>query len=66
MMLSEAFVSRQYAIANDQAEDIELLKQRIYAMFNLRGGIGKTTHSFNLSYLVDNPLAADTCPQMRI
>jgi len=56
-------INRQYAIANDQAEDIELPKQRIYAMCNLRGGIGKTTLSFNLSYLVDNLLAVDTCPQ---
>ena len=32
-------------------------------MCNLRGGIGKTTLSFNLSYLTDDLLAVDTCPQ---
>ncbi len=32
-------------------------------MCNLRGGIGKTTLSFNLSYLADDLLAVDTCPQ---
>lgn len=32
-------------------------------MCNLRVGIGKTTLSFNLSYLADNLLAVDTCPQ---
>ncbi len=62
-MSIETIINRQYAIANDQAEDIGLPKQRIYAMCNLRGGIGKTTLSFNLSYLADNLLAVDTCPQ---
>ena len=46
-----------------QLDAIDLPKQKIYAMCNLRGGIGKTTLSFNLSYLVDNLLAVDTCPQ---
>lgn len=34
-----------------------------YAICNLRGGIGKTSLAFNLSYLADNLLAVDTCPQ---
>lgn len=59
----DSIINRQFDIANNQAEDIELPKYHIYAMCNLRGGIGKTTLSFNLSYLVDNLLAVDTCPQ---
>ncbi|MCI9137332.1 MAG: ParA family protein [Lachnospiraceae bacterium] len=62
-MSVDTILNRQYAIANNEAEAIELPKQRLYAMCNLRGGIGKTTLSFNLSYLVDNLLAVDTCPQ---
>lgn len=62
-MSIETIINRQYAIANNQAEDIQLPKQRIYAMCNLRGGIGKTTLTFNLSYLINNLLAVDTCPQ---
>lgn len=57
-------ISRQYDIAQGTAENIgELPKYKKYAMCNLRGGIGKTTLSFNLSYLADNLLAVDTCPQ---
>ncbi|MCI8933464.1 MAG: ParA family protein [Clostridiaceae bacterium] len=62
-MSIETIINRQYSIANNQAENIDLPKQRIYAMCNLRGGIGKTTLSFNLSYLTDNLLVIDTCPQ---
>ena len=62
-MSINTIINRQYAIANNQADPIDLPKQRIYAMCNLRGGIGKTTLSFNLSYLVDSLLAVDTCPQ---
>ena len=57
-------ISRQYEIAQGNAANIPgLPKFRTYAMCNLRGGIGKTTLSFNLSYLADNLLAVDTCPQ---
>lgn len=62
-MSMDSIINRQFDIANNQAEEIELPKYHIYAMCNLRGGIGKTTLSFNLSYLVDNLLAVDTCPQ---
>ena len=62
-MSIKTIINRQYAIANNEADAIDLPKQKIYAMCNLRGGIGKTTLSFNLSYLVDNLLAVDTCPQ---
>ena len=56
-------ITRQFNIANDEQYDLGLPKQKIYAMCNLRGGIGKTTLTFNLSYLTDNLLAVDTCPQ---
>lgn len=62
-MSIETIINRQFDIANNQAEAIQLPKYEIYAMCNLRGGIGKTTLSFNLSYLADNLLAIDTCPQ---
>lgn len=62
-MSLEKIISRQYDIANGEAQNIELPKYTKYAMCNLRGGIGKTTLSFNLSYLADDLLAVDTCPQ---
>lgn len=62
-MSLETIINRQFDIANNQTKDIGLPKQKIYAMCNLRGGIGKTTLSFNISYLVNNLLAVDTCPQ---
>lgn len=62
-MSIETIIGRQFNIANNQADNIQLPKQRIYAMCNLRGGIGKTTLTFNLSYLTDNLLVVDTCPQ---
>lgn len=42
---------------------MSLPKFRSYTLCNLRGGIGKTSLSFNLSYLGDDVLAVDTCPQ---
>lgn len=62
-MSIEKIIDRQYAIANGNAENIGLPQFNKYAMCNLRGGIGKTTLSFNLSYLADNMLMIDTCPQ---
>lgn len=59
-------IERQYDIANGTAENISLPKYKTYAMCNLRGGIGKTTLSFNLSYLANNLLAVDTCPQGKL
>lgn len=56
-------VSRQFDIANGADPSFELPKQKIYSICNLRGGIGKTTLAFNLSYLGDDVLAVDTCPQ---
>lgn len=62
-MAIETIINRQSAIAENEADDIELPRQSVYAVCNLRGGIGKTTLSFNLSYLADDLLAVDTCPQ---
>ncbi len=63
-MAINEIISRQYDIAQGSAQDIEgLPKFRMYAMCNLRGGIGKTTLSFNLSYLTNDLLVIDTCPQ---
>ena len=62
-MSLETIIYRQFDIANNNAVEIELPKYKIYAMCNLRGGLGKTTLSFNLSYLADDLLAVDTCPQ---
>lgn len=62
-MCLQTIINRQYGIANGEAENIALPKFRKYAMCNLRGGIGKTTLSFNLSFLENNLLAVDTCPQ---
>ena len=56
-------IDRQYQIANGGAPPIPLPHFAKYTMCNLRGGIGKTTLAFNISYLVDNLLVVDTCPQ---
>lgn len=62
-MCLKTIINRQCDIKNGIAENIKLPKFKKYAICNLRGGIGKTTLSFNLSYLSDNLLAVDTCPQ---
>jgi len=59
----DAIVDRQNAIANGQANPVELQKFETYAVCNLRGGIGKTSLVFNLSYETNELLAVDTCPQ---
>lgn len=63
-MAIQNIIDRQYSIAQGKASNIDgLPKFSTYAMCNLRGGIGKTTLSFNLSFLVNNLLVVDTCPQ---
>lgn len=62
-MSIKTIIDRQYKIANNEGESIDLPKYTTYAMCNLRGGIGKTTLSFNLSYLANDLLVVDTCPQ---
>lgn len=59
----ENIVERQHAISEGQLNSIDLPKFNKYAVCNLRGGIGKTTLSFNLAYLGGDVLAVDTCPQ---
>jgi cellulose biosynthesis protein BcsQ len=43
--------------------DLHLPKKRRYAVCNLRGGIGKSTLTYNLAYETNNLLVIDTCPQ---
>jgi len=59
----DTIIKRQDEIAKGNAPATQLPKYKKYALCNLRGGIGKTTLSFNLSYLGDDVLAIDTCPQ---
>jgi len=56
-------IERQYEIANGHPEPLALPSFSIYSVCNLRGGIGKTSLTFNLSYEAGNCLAVDTCPQ---
>ncbi|MCK5854351.1 MAG: ParA family protein [Sulfurovaceae bacterium] len=56
-------IDRQNDIVNSTPEPLALPKFDKYAICNLRGGIGKTSLSFNLSYEANNCLAVDTCPQ---
>jgi chromosome partitioning protein len=59
----DTIISRQNAISLGNGESLSLPMFSNYAICNLRGGIGKTSLTFNLSYLTDNLLAVDTCPQ---
>ncbi len=56
-------IDRQYEIANSNSAPLALPGFSKYTVCNLRGGIGKTSLSFNLSYETDSCLAVDTCPQ---
>ena len=58
-------IARQQAIAegNFDSTSIETPKFSTYAVCNLRGGVGKTTLTFNLSYYADDLLTLDVCPQ---
>lgn len=59
----DTIVARQNDIAEGTATSLPLPDFDTYAICNLRGGIGKTSLAFNLSYETDNLLVADTCPQ---
>lgn len=61
--VSNLLIQRQEAIANGQSRPLDLPKFATYTVTNLRGGIGKTSLAFNLSYLADNALIVDTCAQ---
>ena len=56
-------IDRQDDIANGTATPLNLPKFDTYSICNLRGGIGKTSLAFNLSYYIDDLLVLDTCPQ---
>lgn len=56
-------IDRQEAIASGNQASLTLPKFPCYTITSLRGGIGKTSLSFNLSYLVDDLLVIDTCAQ---
>ncbi|KYH35596.1 CobQ/CobB/MinD/ParA nucleotide binding domain protein [Clostridium tepidiprofundi DSM 19306] len=56
-------VEIQESISAGEEISINLPKYKKYTICNLRGGIGKTTLAFNLSYLARNVLAVDTCAQ---
>ena len=59
----EDVIDKQIQIANGVAASVPLPRFQKYTMCNLRGGIGKTTLSFNISHLADDLLVVDTCPQ---
>jgi chromosome partitioning protein len=59
----EKIISRQFSIAKGKAQALPLPKFQGYTIGNLRGGIGKTSLAFNLSFLTDDCLVIDTCPQ---
>lgn len=59
----QQIIERQESIAIGEADSLPLPKFKTYTVTNLRGGIGKTSIVFNLSYLADNLLVIDTCPQ---
>ncbi|AHE27098.1 ParA family protein [Burkholderia pseudomallei] len=61
--LSDAIIARQNAISEGRGASLGLPAFDRYAICNLRGGIGKTSLAFNLSYLTDDLLVVDTCPQ---
>lgn len=56
-------IERQESIANGVSSPLPLPKFTTYTLTNLRGGIGKTSIAFNLSYLSTDLLIVDTCPQ---
>ncbi len=59
----QEIIDRQESVAIGECQPLPLPKFSTYTITNLRGGIGKTSIAFNLSYLADNLLVADTCPQ---
>lgn len=61
--LVNALIDRQFDVADGNVTEIPLPKFDRYTICNLRGGIGKTSLAFNLSYLADDALIVDTCPQ---
>lgn len=62
-MSIDLLMKRQVEIVDGRIESLPLPKFNKYAITNLRGGIGKTSLAFNLSFLTDNLLVVDTCAQ---
>ncbi|HIJ82760.1 MAG: ATPase [Magnetococcales bacterium] len=60
---SKVIVDRQNDIADGNASLLPIPKFKTYTICNLRGGIGKTSLAFNLSFGTDDLLVVDTCPQ---
>lgn len=56
-------IARQNDIANGTVQSLPVPKFDTYCICNLRGGIGKTSLTFNLSFLTDDLLVVDSCPQ---
>ncbi len=63
MAKASSIFGRQADISSGTAARLNLPKFDTYSVCNLRGGIGKTSLTFNLSYLIDDALIVDTCPQ---
>ena len=59
-------VERQNDISEGNGAAPLLSKFPSYTVCNLRGGVGKTSLVFNLSFLVDNLLVVDICPQCNL
>lgn len=62
-MAIKEIVERQQSIANESQAPLKLPPFSKYTVCNLRGGIGKTSLTFNLSYETENCMVVDTCPQ---
>ncbi|WP_297045780.1 ParA family protein [uncultured Desulfovibrio sp.] len=62
----DRLVDRQYNIAQGVAKPLPLPRYDTYSICNLRGGIGKTSLAFNLTYLANSVLSVDTCPQCNL
>ena len=63
MTFTEKILARHDTVADNCAEPLPLPTFSKYCICNLRGGVGKTSLAFNLSFLADDVLAVDTCPQ---
>lgn len=61
----EKIINRQQAITEGtfDFQEVNVPKYSTYAVCNLRGGVGKTTLTFNLSYYASDVLVVDVCPQ---
>ncbi len=62
-MSPNLIIKRQNGISEGTATPLDLPTFSTYAICNLRGGIGKSSLCFNLSYLTDEVLMVDSCPQ---